>query len=131
MIAHDRGKGGGSGHLVAPELQDAVLERSTGVLTGRLQVPQELPVFAGHFPSVAIVPGVVQLGWVVELIRRYGLTSEPFSGVSFVKFRRILRPAFEFEACFTPRRALGEIEFEFTSQHAVVSCGRLLFGECG
>jgi len=97
-------------------------------LTGRLLVPWDLPIFAGHFPAMPIVPGVVQLGWVAELAQAHGLAAGPFNGIVSAKFRRILRPGVELQVRLQPGRLEGEVQFELKARDFVVSCGRLRFG---
>jgi len=100
-------------------------------LTGRLCVPCDLPIFAGHFPAMPIVPGVVQLGWVAELARAHGLAAGPFNGIVSAKFRRILRPGVDLQVRLQPGRLKGEVQFELKARDFVVSCGRLRFdGRC-
>ncbi len=111
-----------------PVLQEAAFESSRGVLTGRLLVPWDLPIFAGHFPAMPIVPGVVQLGWVAELAQAHGLAAGPFNGIVSAKFRRILRPGVELQVRLQPGCLEGEVQFEFKARDFVVSCGRLRFG---
>jgi len=98
------------------------------VLTGRLHVPCDLPVFAGHFPAMSIVPGVVQLGWVAEIARAHGLAAGPFAGIVSAKFRRILQPGVKLQVRLQPARSGSEVQFEFKAADFVVSCGRLRFG---
>lgn len=111
-----------------PVLQEAAFESSHCVLTGRLRVPCDLPIFAGHFPAMPIVPGVVQLGWVAELAQAHGLAAGPFSGIVAAKFRQILRPGVELQVRLQPGRLEGEVQFELKAHDFVVSCGRLRFG---
>lgn len=114
-----------------PVLHEAAFEPSHGILTGRLLVPYDLPIFAGHFPAMPIVPGVVQLGWVAELARAHGLAAEPFAAIVSAKFRRILQPGVELRVRLQPGRLRGEVQFEFEADDFVVSCGRLRFGGSG
>lgn len=109
-------------------LQEAAFEPARGELTGRLHVPCDLPIFAGHFPAMPIVPGVVQLGWVAELALAHGLAAGPFARIVSAKFRRILRPGVELQLRMQPGRLEGEVQFELKAGEFVVSCGRLQFG---
>jgi 3-hydroxymyristoyl/3-hydroxydecanoyl-(acyl carrier protein) dehydratase len=111
-----------------PILHEAAYEASLGVLTGRLCVPGDLPVFAGHFPGVPIVPGVIQLGWVAELSRAHGLAAGQFVGIASAKFRRILQPGVELQVRLQPGRLGDEVQFEFKVDDFLVSCGRIRFG---
>lgn len=114
-----------------PVLREPTFEPSLGTLAGRLLVPRNLPIFAGHFPAMPIVPGVVQLGWVAELARAHGLAAGPFAGVVAAKFRRILQPGVELQVRLQPGRSAFEVQFEFKADDVVVSCGRLRFGGSG
>ena len=53
-------------------------------------VPPDLYCFNGHFPAMPILPGVVQIDWVVRLANRYlSLGLEAACAIQ-VKFRRII-----------------------------------------
>lgn len=111
-----------------PVVSDVAIQPSLGILTCRLFVPHGSPIFNGHFQTVPIVPGVAQLGWVVELVRAHQLVVGSFAGIVTAKFRRILQPGIEIRAWIEPRAEKSELEFEFTSADFVVTCGRLRFG---
>jgi 3-hydroxymyristoyl/3-hydroxydecanoyl-(acyl carrier protein) dehydratase len=121
--------GDATGARWRPVLEDATSESSQGVVTGRLRIPRNLAGIAGHFPALPIVPGVVQLGWVAELVRTHGIETGPFSGIVSVKFRRILQPGVDLRVRLESGRSAGEVQFEFKRGDFVVSCGRLLFGD--
>jgi len=112
-----------------PRISDVVVESSLSALTCLLNVPGDLPVCTGHFPAVPIIPGVVQLGWAVDLARKHGLASGPLVGIASAKFRRVLQPGVELRARLHRGRSAGELQFEFMMGDLVVSCGRLRFGD--
>jgi len=113
-----------------PAVSEVAIQRPLGIMTCRLRVPHDLPIFADHFPAMPIVPGVVQLGWVVALAHAHKLVYGSFAGIVSAKFRRILQPGVDLEARLEPGRLAGELQFEFTSVDFVVTCGRLRFGKC-
>ena len=111
-----------------PVISDLVLDPGTQSLTCLLRVPDDLPIFRGHFPAVPIVPGVIQVAWAVELARSRGLANGPLVAISTAKFRRVLRPGM----CLTARvgrgAAAGQIQFTYELAGAVVSTGRFCCG---
>jgi 3-hydroxymyristoyl/3-hydroxydecanoyl-(acyl carrier protein) dehydratase len=74
-------------------LPEILAERtSQGRADLELRVPEDLACFAGHFPGLPILPGVVQIDWAVRLARpRLGLGGE-FIGMENLKFLSIVRP---------------------------------------
>jgi acyl-coenzyme A synthetase/AMP-(fatty) acid ligase len=61
-------------------------------LRRRLHVPPDLPCLEGHFPGHPIVPGVAQIGWVLDAAREL-LGGEPrLRGLEALKFPTPLRP---------------------------------------
>ena len=115
-----------------PIVSDLELDRSELALRCRLQVPYDLPIFRGHFPSVPIVPGVLQVGWAIELARAHGLAAGRCRGISMVKFRRIVQPGM----CLAARLATGQqnrqLQFSYELDGTVVTTGRLqIEGENG
>ena len=53
-------------------------------------VPPDLSCFNGHFPAMPILPGVVQIDWVVRLANRYLSLGTEAASAFQVKFRRII-----------------------------------------
>jgi 3-hydroxymyristoyl/3-hydroxydecanoyl-(acyl carrier protein) dehydratase len=112
-----------------PLISDLSVDRVAGTLSCWFQVPTDLAIFRGHFPGAPIVPGVVQVGWVVELAREHGLATGRFAGISTVKFRRLVRPGNRLMACLRAGRQAGSLHFDYETGGTVVTTGRLRF-EC-
>ena len=101
-------------------------ERSSdGRFEADLRVPEHLDVWPGHFPSYFVVPGVLQVDWVVRAAAaRFGVR-EP-RGIENLKFKAPLRP----RQTFTLRLELRErgVEFRLAEGESVFSSARLEFG---
>jgi 3-hydroxymyristoyl/3-hydroxydecanoyl-(acyl carrier protein) dehydratase len=111
-----------------PVISDLVLDPGTQSLTCLLRVPDDLPIFRGHFPAVPIVPGVIQVAWAVELARGHGLVNGCLVAISTAKFRRVVRPGMCLRARVGRGAAAGQLQFTYELAGAVVSTGRLCFG---
>lgn len=111
-----------------PLVSDLVRDATLPSLTCRVRVPYELPVFRGHFPSRPIVPGVVQIGWAVDIARAAGLVSGPFTGISSAKFRRVLQPGMNIGLRLDGQDESRQLSFEYSLGSMVVSGGRVQFG---
>jgi predicted hotdog family 3-hydroxylacyl-ACP dehydratase len=112
--------------VASPPPDLTAVEGSGPELRARGRVPDDLPHFAGHFPGEPILPGVVQLEWVLALARdRLGMRRAP-SALEAIKFREPLRPGQDFEISL----AWGEdLHFELASRGRPVSAGRVRFDE--
>jgi 3-hydroxymyristoyl/3-hydroxydecanoyl-(acyl carrier protein) dehydratase len=110
-----------------PIISDLEVAAASGSLTCQLRVPFDLPIFGGHFPSKPIVPGVIQVGWAVELARIHGLAAGRFSGVSTAKFRRLLQPGMRLAAHVERGMGAGQVRFTYRLGENVVTTGRLQF----
>ena len=112
-----------------PVVRDLEIQQRLGLLTCLLHVPHDLQICNDHFQAVPIVPGVVQLGWVIELARVHTLVTGSFTGIISSKFRRILQPGIDLVARVERGRTEDELRFEFTmTDNFVATCGRLRFG---
>jgi 3-hydroxymyristoyl/3-hydroxydecanoyl-(acyl carrier protein) dehydratase len=91
-----------------------------------LVVPHDLRYLEGHFPGLPVVPGVVQIKWVVALAHRYLDVTGGFCGFEALKFQQVLGPGVRatLKLEFVP--ANGKLRFAFESDHASYSSGRLL-----
>ena len=93
-----------------------------------ISVPRELRVLRDHFPGAPVVPGVTQIAWVVELVRRHRLASVPLRGILAAKFRRLVLPGMRLAARIESGPAPGQCCFVFELDGEAVSSGRLQFG---
>lgn len=111
-----------------PMVRDLVRDANLPSLSCRLRVPYELPVLRGHFPSRPIVPGVVQVGWAVEIARAQGVVNGTFAGISGAKFRRVLQPGMDLSLRLDGHDGSRLLRFEYSLGAMVVSGGRVQFG---
>ncbi|MDR2244086.1 MAG: AMP-binding protein [Burkholderiales bacterium] len=83
--------------------------------------------FDGHFPQLAVLPGVAQIDWALRLAQRHFLIEGRFSGFRQLRFQRILRPDDEVSLTlhFFPEKK--EVQFAYASAPGVHSQGRALF----
>lgn len=65
-------------------------------VSGAVQVPEQAPFFAGHYPEFALVPGIFLLYVAHDLVRRYGAAQAPggirLESASSVRFLSPVRP---------------------------------------
>jgi 3-hydroxymyristoyl/3-hydroxydecanoyl-(acyl carrier protein) dehydratase len=111
-----------------PIVSDVVPDLGAGGLDCRLRVPYDMAIFRGHFPSAPIVPGVLQVGWAIELAGAHGLAVGPMTGIAAAKFRRVLRPGMCLDARLERGPHPGQVHFRYTCGDTVVATGRLQFG---
>ena len=75
-----------------PARSASLRRRGARGLRCRVRVPYDLAVFDGHFPTIPIVPGVVQVGWAVDLARTALAGERTLHGHHGAKFRRLVQP---------------------------------------
>jgi 3-hydroxymyristoyl/3-hydroxydecanoyl-(acyl carrier protein) dehydratase len=95
-------------------------------------VRPDLEYFDGHFPAVPMLPGVVQIGWALELARLHFASSregglERFGGLSSVKFTRVIQPGDSVSLTLAVIRESGELAFEYRAGDRTCSSGRVRF----
>lgn len=78
-----------------------------------LSVPQRLSYFAGHFPTQAVLPGVVQVHWAGELSRLL-FDTEGFSELKSVKFNSMILPAYDVELDLKLNEERQSLRFQYT-----------------
>lgn len=93
-----------------------------------LEVPANLYYLQGHFQDYPVVPGVVQLSWVVTWAKELLLLDAPIKGLETIKFQHILQPSQLFELELHVDRIKNKLLFEYRDEHKVFSSGRLLLG---
>lgn len=108
------------------------LERRPDGLHVHFTLPAGLEYFDGHFPEVPLLPGVVQIGWAVELARLHlaaaaaGMLGR-FRSLANVKFMRVMQPGTPVWLHLRVQRDSRELEFEYCVGDQTCSSGRVLF----
>lgn len=93
----------------------------------RARVPIDLQYFKGHFDAFHLVPGVVQLKWVLAALTRITWLQEqnPRQWEN-LKFQHFLRPDDVFELRLKRDLAKGKISFQCTDGSAKIASGRFV-----
>jgi len=92
-----------------------------------VRVPYDLAIFGGHFPTIPILPGVVQVDWAVNLARTRLQVGGRFKGITATKFRRLVQPGMNLALTLEHRPESRELRFEYLLGDALASTGRVLF----
>ncbi len=112
----------------APRKPQVIEERCVANrIEQRCRVPEDLAQAEGHFPGMPIVPGVVQLQWVIEVAKRLEPASDYVEVVEALKFHSLLRPGEPFELR-VERTADSITAFRLHGDGQTFSSGRLRFG---
>jgi 3-hydroxyacyl-[acyl-carrier-protein] dehydratase len=90
-----------------------------------LEIPVNHPAFAGHFPSVPIVPGVVLLDEVMHAITADTVLAATAWQISVVKFMSPLKPG-ESVVIEHEQSANGSVKFEVLNDSRQIVIGSLV-----
>jgi len=103
------------------------IERQEDTQHIQLEVPLDLAHFSGHFTQAPVLPGVLQIGWAIDLARQHLDLPPCFAGMEVIKFQRLLRPgdASLLELRFDATR--GKLYFNYRTGDVPNSSGRILF----
>ncbi len=75
-----------------------------GTITARARVPADAVWFDGHFPGIAVLPGVAQLAIVVDVLSRVSKKPVQVTNVSRVRFKQAIMPAELIDVQITPKQ---------------------------
>lgn len=86
--------------------------RQSGTVTVELAVPDDLPLFAGHFPGAPILPGVILISWAATCAEAYLDWKGDSLGVDHLKFNAAVWPgeSLQLALSLTPT---GGVKFDF------------------
>jgi 3-hydroxyacyl-[acyl-carrier-protein] dehydratase len=96
-------------------------------ITASVTTQVNSPWFTGHFPNNPILPGIAQLGMVVDLIAKTKEGDLCITGLSRVKFRKIIRPGDQLDIQVTCDELENHFMFKITSGNEDVCSGKMFF----
>lgn len=90
-------------------------------------VPEGSEWFKGHFPSFALLPGVVQIDWLMHCLRLYVGTKADLKAIPRLKFMKPILPGVPVRLDFTLTRSNGVLSYRYENlaQAAIYSSGKL------
>lgn len=93
-----------------------------------LYIPSELYYFSGHFPDKPVLPGVVQIDWVMTYAKEFLAVLGEFQGMEAIKFRDIIEPETTLHLLIHYRKDKHKLVFRYESAKGNHSSGRVLVG---
>ncbi len=93
-------------------------------ISADIHVPPDSPWFNGHFPGEPILPGVAQIGMVVDAISKARKQDLKISGVRRVRFKRFIGPDDQLKIIAAPlKKEVGSYSFRILIQDEAVCSG--------
>jgi 3-hydroxymyristoyl/3-hydroxydecanoyl-(acyl carrier protein) dehydratase len=97
-----------------------------GLAELKLVIPPASWFFQGHFPDYPILPGAIQIHWVVQFAKRYFI-EKPFPSAIRVKFRKPIRPNHQLTLLLERAKSRDSIRFEYFDANGPCSSGQIVF----
>ena len=95
-----------------------------------IHVPSDSHWFDGHFPGEPILPGVAQIGMVIDAIRQAQNQDLKVSGVRRVRFKRIIRPDDQLKIIAAPlKQNAGAYSFRIMVEDEAACSGVVMVEE--
>jgi 3-hydroxymyristoyl/3-hydroxydecanoyl-(acyl carrier protein) dehydratase len=111
--------------IVLPEIRSC--ERLARGVRLQLTIPADLAYFAGHFPDLPLLPGVIQVKWAIELGRELLTFAGTFRALSAVKFMRVIQPGEAIALTLEYSAETRQLDFEYVLDGRPCSSGSAHF----
>lgn len=93
------------------------------------KVPLDLVYFKGHFANFPLVPGVVEMQWVMDKIHAYFGKEKTIARIDNLKFQKFLRPNDLLELRLKWDEAKNRMAFQLKTDGEMCGSGLVVFGE--
>lgn len=107
--------------------QPFLLKQDAQQVSLDLTIPTDLFYFDGHFPESPILPGVVQIDWVIHFGKQYFALPAVFCGVQALKFNNVIQPGKTVTLDMQHDVSKSALAFRLYSPMGQHASGRILF----
>lgn len=109
-----------------PPVESVKLDKN--ILQLQLVMNSGLEAFEGHFDSIAVVPGVVQIAWVIdfftEYFQKHNKRAVEIKGLEALKFHQVILS--EYKVTLNIEIKDKNIIFNYSSSHGKHSSGKII-----
>jgi acyl-coenzyme A synthetase/AMP-(fatty) acid ligase/3-hydroxymyristoyl/3-hydroxydecanoyl-(acyl carrier protein) dehydratase len=92
-----------------------------------LRVPATLSHFAGHFPGLPILPGVVQIDWAIRLAERHAPRVRHVTGIERLKFLAPVSPGASLRLTLDHSAANARVRFQYRMDARECASGVIVY----
>jgi 3-hydroxymyristoyl/3-hydroxydecanoyl-(acyl carrier protein) dehydratase len=103
--------------------------RSGDTLHYELRVPRTLAHFAGHFPGLPILPGVVQLDWAIRLAAEHLPSVRAVASIDRLKFMAPVLPGAVLKLTLAHDAAHRRMQFAYRTDGRDCASGVIVYQE--
>lgn len=93
------------------------------------KVPLDLRYFSGHFAKFPLVPGVVEIQWVMDKVVEFFSEEKLVSHINNLKFQKFLRPNDELELRLKFDAIKNRMAFQLKTEGEMCGSGLVVFSE--
>lgn len=91
-----------------------------------INLNEDLSYFDGHFPEIAVLPGVVQIHWAIKLAAEFAVSGK-FKAIERLKFTKAMTSNIKVHLKLEQENQ--HVSFEYYDEKYKYSSGVLVFGE--
>lgn len=105
------------------------LARDEVSATAELRITPDLAVFDGHFPALAVLPGIAMVDWSMQLGREAFALPAQCIRMEVLKFQLLVRPGVTLRLEMHWNASAASLGFRYSSAQGIHASGRLIFAE--
>ncbi|MBU2711257.1 ApeI family dehydratase [Zooshikella harenae] len=94
----------------------------------KINIKSDSVYFIGHFPDMPILPGVVQVHWVMLFAQKYLLRTFKVHRIETIKFQRIIKPNTKLTLKLVDNKC-GKLSFTYSAGDVIYGSGRIIYDE--
>jgi acyl-coenzyme A synthetase/AMP-(fatty) acid ligase/3-hydroxymyristoyl/3-hydroxydecanoyl-(acyl carrier protein) dehydratase len=111
-----------------PQILESSADEESGEHILQFIVPNDLLCLEGHFPGKPILPGVVQVQWVMHFCNElFGVSGKRFLRLEVLKFQKIILPGERIYLGIRWDNQKNVATFRYTRKDHSLSSGRVVF----
>ncbi|MGI0117109.1 hypothetical protein [Zooshikella sp. RANM57] len=113
-----------------PDVIEAISHQGTDStrIDIEINIKSDSVYFIGHFPDMPILPGVVQIHWVMLFAQKYLLRTFNVYRIETIKFQRIIKPNTKLMLQLIDNQC-GKLSFTYSAGDVIYGSGRIIYDE--